>query len=85
MSKVKTMGASPLTGVIYQGTLDTERDCWVGQKKDMTDLACRSVAEHLKITKRKVAFGLADGGFIVLQASVVDELPAEFNEIGEVA
>lgn len=83
MSKVKTMGASPITGKIYQGTLDTQKSCWVGQKKDVTELACRSVAEHLKITKRKVAFGLADGGFIVLQASVVDELPAEFDEIGE--
>lgn len=32
MSKVKMMGASPLTGIIYYGTLDTEKSMWVGKK-----------------------------------------------------
>lgn len=82
MSKVKTMSASPLTGVIYHGTLDTEKCLWVGNKTDVTDMACRAVAEHLKVTKKKVAFGLRDGGFIVLSAEVVDELPEDFTEGG---
>lgn len=83
MSKVKTIGASPLTGVIYQGTLDTEKNRWVGQKKDVTDLACRAVAEHLKVTKQTLAYGLSGGGFIILKAEIVDELPAFFNEEGD--
>ncbi|MGL4715411.1 MAG: DUF7446 family protein, partial [Aeromonas sp.] len=37
--KIKHIGASPLTGTIYQGTLDTDRSMWVGKKTDITELA----------------------------------------------
>lgn len=79
MSKVKHIGASPLTGKIYQGTLDTEKGCWVGQKKDITVEACKAVAEHLMVAKRKKAYELHSGKFLVLRAELVDELPKEFE------
>ncbi len=31
--KIKTMAASPLSGRIFQGTLNTEKGMWVGKKK----------------------------------------------------
>ncbi|MFQ1903114.1 hypothetical protein ACK34W_17400 [Aeromonas veronii] len=83
MAKVKTMGASPMTGTIYQGTLDTDRNMWVGKKVDVTDMACRAVAEHLHITDRNMAFGLASGGFLVVTVQKVDQLPAAFEEARE--
>ena len=46
------MGASPLTGNIYYGTLNTEKGMWMGRKTDVTDMACSAVAEHLYTTKR---------------------------------
>lgn len=79
MRKIKTMGASPLSGNIYQGTLDTEKGCWVGPKKDVTVEACKAVAEHLMVAKRKKAYELHSGKFLVLRAEVVDELPEEFE------
>ena len=44
--RVKTMGASPLSGRIFQGTLNTEKGMWVGKREDVTDQAVRAVAEH---------------------------------------
>ncbi|HDZ8980335.1 TPA: hypothetical protein RUY06_002231 [Aeromonas veronii] len=82
MSKVKTIGASPLTGKIYHGTLDTEKGCWVGQKKDVTEVACSAVAEHLMVAKRMKAYELHGGKFLVMRADVVDALPAEFDKVG---
>ncbi|MBH1918877.1 hypothetical protein [Serratia surfactantfaciens] len=46
MSKVKTMGASPLSGSIFYGTLDTDKGRWVGRKTDVTDMDRRAVAEQ---------------------------------------
>ncbi|EPW6345974.1 DUF7446 family protein [Escherichia coli] len=31
--RVKTMGTSPLSGRIFQGTLNTEKGMWVGKKR----------------------------------------------------
>ena len=83
MSKIKHIGASQLTGIIYSGTLDTEKSVWQSGKKDVTDVCCRAVAEHMRITKKPIAYGLRDGGFIILRLDVVDELPAEFVEVTE--
>ena len=79
MPKVKHIGASPLTGKIYQGTLDTDKHCWVGQKRDVTDQVCAAFAEHINVVKKDMAFGLAAGGFLVIRQEVVSELPPEFN------
>lgn len=81
MSKIKTIGASPLTGKIYQGTLDTEKGCWVGQKTDITESACRAVAEHMKVVNKPRAYKLLSGGFVVLKAEIVDKLPSMFVEV----
>lgn len=78
MTRIKHIGASPLTGTIYSGTLNTDKQMWVGNKTDVTDMATRAVAEHLKVTKKKIAFGLIDGRYIILQATVVDQLPDEY-------
>lgn len=66
MSKIKTMGASPLTGNIYYGTLNTEKGLWVGQKTDVTDMACSAVAEHLYTTKKSKVYQLRDGRELVI-------------------
>lgn len=79
MSKVKTMGASPLTGTIYQGTLDTAKGQWVGQKTDVTEMACKAVAEHLMIKKRTPAYELHSGKFLIMRVELVDELPPEYG------
>ncbi|MGX4091652.1 DUF7446 family protein [Escherichia coli] len=31
------MGASPLSGRIFQGTLNTEKGMWVGKKEDVPE------------------------------------------------
>lgn len=43
-------------------------------------MATRAVAEHLKVTKKAIAFGLSTGGYLVLRAEVLESLPAEFAE-----
>ena len=70
MSKVKTMGASPLTGTIYYGTLNTEKGMWVGKKVDVTDMACQAVAEHLMRKKISRVYELHDGKELVLSVEV---------------
>lgn len=70
MSKVKTMGASPLTGNIYYGTLNTEKGLWVGKKTDVTDMACSAVAEHLYTTKKNKVYQLRDGRELVISVQV---------------
>ena len=79
MAKVTHIGASPLTGKIYQGTLDIEKSCWTGQKRDVTDLVCSAFAEHINVVKKDMAFGLAGGGFLIIRHEVVSELPEEFE------
>lgn len=43
MAKIKGFGVSPITNKIYYGTQDTEKNMWVGQKKDVTDEAIMNV------------------------------------------
>ncbi|EAS0725274.1 hypothetical protein DQJ97_24370 [Salmonella enterica subsp. enterica serovar Poona] len=76
--KIKTMGASPLTGQIFQGTLNTEKGMWVGKKEDVTEQAVKAVAEHLMIKNQKYAYVVKDGKYLILSHQIVDELPAEF-------
>lgn len=68
--KTKHMGASPLTGNIYYGTLDMEKGMWVGKKSDVTDIACRAVAESLFIKKIDRVYSLKDGRELVLSVEV---------------
>lgn len=70
--KIKTMGASPLTGTIYYGTLNTEKGMWVGNKTDVTDIACSAVAEHLMHKKISKVYGLKNGKELVLSVEVRD-------------
>lgn len=42
---IKTMGVSPLTNTIYYGNVNEEKGLWVGEKKDVTDMAIVSVFE----------------------------------------
>ena len=70
MSKVKAIGASALTGNIYYGTLNTEKGLWVGQKADVTEMACLAVAEHLYTTKKSKVYHLRDGRELVISVQV---------------
>jgi hypothetical protein len=72
MSKVKTMGASPLSGSIFYGTLNTDKGQWVGQKTDVTDMACAAVAEHLYHSKKSKVYELKDGREIVLSIAIIE-------------
>lgn len=42
---VKKMGVSPITNTIYYGNVNKEKGLWVGEKKDVTDMAIASVFE----------------------------------------
>ncbi|QDI41665.1 DUF7446 family protein [Serratia marcescens] len=70
MSKIKTMGASPLTGNIYYGTVDMDKSCCVGKKTDVTDMACEAVAEHLFHTQKSKVYRLKDGRELVISVQV---------------
>ncbi|KAB1581138.1 DUF7446 family protein [Serratia marcescens] len=70
MSKVKTMGASPLSGAIFYGMLDTDKGCWVGHKSDVTEMARRAVAEHLYHTGDSHTYELKDGRLLVLSVEI---------------
>lgn len=76
--KIKTMGASTLTGQIFQGTLNTEKGMWVGKKEDVTEQAVKSVAEHLLIKKTRYAYRMQDGKYVVLSHEIVDSLSDDF-------
>ncbi|MBE5221628.1 hypothetical protein IG608_09135 [Pectobacterium sp. A113-S21-F16] len=77
MSKIKTMGASPITGTVYYGTLNSSKKMRVGPKTDVTDMAYRAVAESLMYKKQEVIFTLNDGRELVLSAITRDtsEIP----------
>ncbi|CNH96827.1 DUF7446 family protein [Yersinia enterocolitica] len=77
--KIKTMGASPLTGTIFQGTLDTAKGVWVGKKEDVTEQAVKAVAEHMKIKGQNFAFGINNGKYLIMTHKIVDVLPDEFK------
>lgn len=42
---VKKMGVSPITNTIYYGNVNEEKGLWVGEKKDVTNMAIASVFE----------------------------------------
>lgn len=42
---VKKMGVSPITNTIYYGNVNEEKGLWVGEKKDVTDMALAAVFE----------------------------------------
>ena len=76
--KIKTMAASPLSGRIFQGTLNTEKGMWVGKREDVTDQAVRAVAEHMMIKDKKYAYETKDGKWLIISHQLVDKLPEEF-------
>ena len=45
MANKKKMGVSPITNTIFYGTANEEKHMWVGEKKDVTDMAIGSVFE----------------------------------------
>ena len=42
---IKTMGVTPVTNIIYYGNVNEEKGLWVGEKKDVTDMAIAAVFE----------------------------------------
>lgn len=42
---IKAMGVSPITNTIYYGNVNEEKGLWVGEKKDVTDMAIAAVFE----------------------------------------
>lgn len=77
--RVKKIGASPLTGTIFQGTLETKTSMWVGDKTDITNDCVSATAEHLNIVKKEYCFPMKGGKFLVLSATVHDTLPDQFK------
>ncbi|EAB5938964.1 MULTISPECIES: hypothetical protein [Enterobacteriaceae] len=78
MSTVKMIGASPLTGTIFEGRLNPVKSCWVGKKTDVTDMVLRATADHLYVVKKEYAFPLRDGKVAVLSMQIFDEMPERF-------
>lgn len=72
------MAVSPLSGRIFQGTLNTEKGMWVGKREDVTDQAVRAVAEHMMIKDHKYAYETKDGKWLIISHQLVDKLPEEF-------
>lgn len=80
MSRIKTMGVSPITNTIYYGTVNTDKHMWVGNKMDVTRMARNAVAEYLMgLDAKKYAVGLNSGKFLIVSCQEVDELPEEFT------
>ena len=42
---IKTMGVTPVTNIIYYGNVNEEKGLWVGERKDVTDMAICAVFE----------------------------------------
>lgn len=42
---IKAMGVNPITNTIYYGNVNEEKGLWVGEKKDVTDMAIAAVFE----------------------------------------
>ncbi len=42
---IKTMGVTPVTNIIYYGNVNEEKGLWVGERKDVTDMAIGAVFE----------------------------------------
>ena len=57
---IKTMGVTPVTNIIYYGNLNEEKGLWVGEKKDVTDMAIGAVFEwFLNQMDGKEEFGIS--------------------------
>ena len=54
----KTMGVSPLTDVIYYGTV--KNNMWVGKKENVTDMAIKAVFEWFMYKCKKECY---DGAY----------------------
>ncbi|ENI8005182.1 hypothetical protein K6636_22560 [Escherichia coli] len=76
---IKMIGSSPLTGTIYEGRLNPEKSCWVGNKTDVTDMVLRATVDHLTVVKKEYAFPLRDGKVAVMSLEIHDEMPERFN------
>lgn len=75
---IKKIGASPLSGRIFSGTMNTRTNRWVN-KVDVTDDCVAAAAEHLRHRGEDYCWPTTDGKFLILSAQVVDELPARFK------
>ena len=51
---IKAMGVSPITNTIYYGNVNEEKGLWVGEKKDVTDMAIASVFEWFMNQKKSL-------------------------------
>lgn len=57
---IKTMGVTPVTNIIYYGNVNDEKGLWVGEKKDVTDMAIGAVFEwFLNQMDGKEEFGIS--------------------------
>lgn len=45
---IKTMGVTHATNIIYYGNVNEEKGLWVGERKDVTDIAIASVFKWFK-------------------------------------
>lgn len=57
---IKTMGVTPVTNIIYYGNVNKEKGLWVGERKDVTDMAIGAVFEwFLNQMDGKEEFGIS--------------------------
>ena len=58
---IKTMGVTPVTNIIYYGNVNEEKGLWVGERKNVTDMARVAVFEwFLNQMDGKEEFGQND-------------------------
>lgn len=62
---------SPLTSTIYVGNTNGS-GMFTGQKKDLTDMAVRAVAQHLLQKNEKVLFDYPGTGTFALSVTKID-------------
>lgn len=54
------MGVTPVTNIIYYGNVNEEKGLWVGERKDVTDMAIGAVFEwFLNQMDGKEEFGIS--------------------------
>lgn len=57
---IKTMGVTPVANIIYYGNVNEEKGLWVGERKDVTDMAIGAVFEwFLNQMDGKEEFGIS--------------------------
>jgi hypothetical protein len=71
MAKLR-IGVSPLTGVIYAGTL-SKSNLWGKNKTDVTDDALSAVAYSLLHTKQSLQFTHGDKKYILKVVEIKEE------------